>query len=98
MSDRPPLHPSARPAYPPLASLAFALSALAVLLPLCLPFAWQHSTASGLCVLAAMFLAHAALLYATLRPNNQLFGPVTTGFSSPGHDEVWLTIDDGPEF
>ena len=97
MSDRAPLRSPARPAYRPSASLAFVLSTLAVLLPLCLPFAWRHSTASGLCVLAAMFLAHAALLYATLRPNNQLFGPVTTGFPSPGLDEVWLTIDDGPD-
>ena len=35
------------------------------------------------------------LLYGTLVPNAQLFGPVITCFEPDGQ-EVWLTIDDGP--
>ena len=41
--------------------------------------------------------SHGALLYATLRPNNQIFGPVITGFTPACGDEVFLTIDDGPD-
>lgn len=44
-----------------------------------------------------MAASHAVLLYATLRPNNRIFGPVTTGFVPAKGDEVWLTIDDGPD-
>ncbi len=41
--------------------------------------------------------SHAVLLYATLRPNNRIFGPITTGFVPRNGNEVWLTIDDGPD-
>ena len=40
-------------------------------------------------------LSHALLLYPTLRPNVQWFGPVITRFETTSK-ELWLTIDDGP--
>lgn len=40
-------------------------------------------------------LSHAMLVYATLRPNDEWFGPVVTRFET-GANEIWLTIDDGP--
>jgi peptidoglycan/xylan/chitin deacetylase (PgdA/CDA1 family) len=43
-----------------------------------------------------LFLAHLILLTTTLIPSFQGFGPVMT-FFVPDGDEVWLTIDDGPE-
>ena len=96
------LHPApdplpVRPAWPPLASLAGVLPVLAVCLPFSLPFAWHHAAALGLWTLAATFVTHAALLYGTLRPNNRLFGPLLTAIPAPRGDEVWLTIDDGPD-
>ena len=66
-------------------------------LPVALPFAWAHSAAAGLGTLGAMAGAHGALLAGTLRPNCQWFGPVSTGFASERGDEVWLTVDDGPD-
>jgi peptidoglycan/xylan/chitin deacetylase (PgdA/CDA1 family) len=43
-----------------------------------------------------LFLAHLILLVTTLIPSFQGFGPVMTFFDQDG-DEVWLTIDDGPD-
>ncbi len=43
-----------------------------------------------------MAASHAALCYGSLRANCQWFGPVATRFVPEG-DEVWLTIDDGPD-
>jgi peptidoglycan/xylan/chitin deacetylase (PgdA/CDA1 family) len=43
-----------------------------------------------------LFLAHLILLVTTLVPSFQGFGPVMTFFDQDG-DEVWLTIDDGPD-
>jgi peptidoglycan/xylan/chitin deacetylase (PgdA/CDA1 family) len=43
-----------------------------------------------------LFLAHVILLTTTLLPSLQGFGPVMT-FFDPDSDEVWLTIDDGPD-
>ena len=86
-----------RPAWPLPASLAFILPLLAVFLPFYLPFAWHHATALGLWTLAAMFAVHTVLLYGTLRPNNRMFGPVLTAIPAPQGDEVWLTVDDGPD-
>jgi peptidoglycan/xylan/chitin deacetylase (PgdA/CDA1 family) len=57
-----------------------------------LPVLWPLSPALALGTVA---LAHAPLLYGTLRANARLFGPVTTRFLAAGN-EVWLTIDDGP--
>jgi peptidoglycan-N-acetylglucosamine deacetylase len=45
--------------------------------------------------LAPIFLSHALLLYGTLVPNCQWFGPVLRSFET-SEPEVWLTIDDGP--
>ncbi len=43
-----------------------------------------------------LFFAHLTLLATTLIPSFQGFGPVMTFFGQAG-DEVWLTIDDGPD-
>jgi peptidoglycan/xylan/chitin deacetylase (PgdA/CDA1 family) len=45
--------------------------------------------------LAPLFVSHMLLLYATLVPNCQWWGPVTTNFIT-AEREVWITIDDGP--
>jgi peptidoglycan/xylan/chitin deacetylase (PgdA/CDA1 family) len=45
--------------------------------------------------LAPIFLSHLLLLYATLVPNCQWWGPVVRSFQTT-QPEVWLTIDDGP--
>jgi len=45
--------------------------------------------------LAPIFLSHLLLLYATLVPNCQWFGPVFRSFETID-PEIWLTIDDGP--
>jgi len=45
--------------------------------------------------LAPLFVSHMLLLYATLVPNCQWWGPVMTNFAT-AEREVWITIDDGP--
>lgn len=45
--------------------------------------------------LSILFFAHLILLATTLIPSWQGFGPVMTFFDQDG-DEIWLTIDDGP--
>jgi len=45
--------------------------------------------------LAPLFLSHVLLLYATLAPNCQWWGPVIRSFRTT-EPEVWITIDDGP--
>jgi peptidoglycan/xylan/chitin deacetylase (PgdA/CDA1 family) len=45
--------------------------------------------------LAPIFISHVLLLYATLVPNCQWWGPVIRSFGTT-QPEVWLTIDDGP--
>src|SRR5947207_14155724 len=45
--------------------------------------------------LAPIFFSHVLLLYPTLVPNCQWFGPVLRSFGT-SEPEVWLTIDDGP--
>ncbi len=45
--------------------------------------------------LVPLFVSHLLLLYPTLVPNCQWWGPVTTRFDTDER-EVWLTIDDGP--
>jgi peptidoglycan-N-acetylglucosamine deacetylase len=47
---------------------------------------------TGLAIMAA---SHLVLVYATLRPNVQWFGPVITHFRTASK-QLWLTIDDGP--
>lgn len=46
--------------------------------------------------LGVLFLSHMLILYPTLVPNCQWWGPVVTRFETPRR-EVWLTIDDGPD-
>jgi len=45
--------------------------------------------------LAPLFISHVALLYPTLNPHSQWWGPVIRSFATT-RKEVWLTIDDGP--
>ena len=72
------------------------LPALGLAVPAALPLAFSLSPAAGLWTLGACAAVHGTLAYATLRPNNAVFGPVVTRFAPTG-DEVWLTIDDGPD-
>ena len=67
--------------------LGFAIAA-----PVALIVLWRTSPWAALGVLA---LSHALIVYPTLRPNVQWWGPVVTRFDTPRR-EVWLTIDDGP--
>src|SRR3954468_2498290 len=55
--------------------------------------AW--SGANLIVSLAPLFVSHLLLLYATLVPNCESWGPVVTHFKTDAR-EVWLTIDDGP--
>lgn len=63
------------------------------LAPIFLLLLWPHQPYAAVGVL---MLSHALILYPTLRPNVQWLGPVITAFSTD-RDEVWLTIDDGPD-
>ncbi|MBA2243176.1 MAG: polysaccharide deacetylase family protein [Chthoniobacterales bacterium] len=45
--------------------------------------------------LVPLFVSHLLMLWATLVPNCQWWGPVFTRFKT-GEREVWLTLDDGP--
>lgn len=55
---------------------------------------WPTSPVLGI---AAVFVAHMLALYPTLAANSQWWGPVVTRFTPSGSNEVWLTIDDGPD-
>lgn len=48
-----------------------------------------------LAALTPIFISHLLLLYPTLTPNSQWWGPVVRSFATD-EQEVWLTIDDGP--
>lgn len=65
---------------------------LAVLGPFALIALWPYSPVAAVGVLA---LSHALVIYPTVRPNVQWFGPVFTHFETKAN-EAWLTIDDGP--
>lgn len=45
--------------------------------------------------LVPLFVSHMLLLYPTLNPHSQWWGPVLRSFEAEGK-EVWITIDDGP--
>ena len=45
--------------------------------------------------LAPLFISHLLILYPTLVPHSQWWGPVVRSFQTSGK-EVWITIDDGP--
>lgn len=64
----------------------------AIVAPSALIALWPISPWAGIGVLA---LSHLLVIYPTIRPNVQWWGPVITHFDTPGR-EVWLTIDDGP--
>ncbi len=81
--------PPAKSNVPRAALLGFAL--LAPLLSL--GFALRG--ASVWLALAPLFFSHLLILYATLVPNCQWWGPVFTRFHTTA-PEIWLTIDDGP--
>ena len=72
------------------------LPVLSVVTPALLPVAWRLSPVAGLGALGVMAASHLSLVYGTLKPNCQWFGPVVTRFVPEG-EEVWLTIDDGPD-
>src|SRR5205085_6786554 len=74
------------------ASMRRLITGFAIVAPILLLLLWPHARLAGLAILA---LSHALILYPTMRPNVQWFGPVITGFDTNAN-EVWLTIDDGP--
>jgi peptidoglycan/xylan/chitin deacetylase (PgdA/CDA1 family) len=60
------------------------------------PFlAFYLSRTNLVLALAPLFVSHVLLLYATLVPNCQWWGPVVRSFQTTQSD-VWITIDDGP--
>jgi peptidoglycan/xylan/chitin deacetylase (PgdA/CDA1 family) len=69
-----------------------AILLFAVLAPLWTIAAWRYGWLIGL---APLLVSHMLILYPTLVPNSQCWGPVLRGFATDKH-EVWLTIDDGP--
>lgn len=75
------------------ATVARAILPVSVAAPLLAPWIWPAAPAlaAGL-----IFGPHLSLCYGTFVPNNQLFGPVVTGFDG-APDKIWLTIDDGPD-
>ena len=48
-----------------------------------------------LLAIGPLFVSHMLVLYPTLNPHSQWWGPVLRSFQTQGK-EVWLTIDDGP--
>lgn len=60
------------------------------------PFLALYLSRTNLLIaLAPLFISHLLLLYATLVPNCQWWGPVIRSFHTTER-EVWITIDDGP--
>jgi peptidoglycan/xylan/chitin deacetylase (PgdA/CDA1 family) len=60
------------------------------------PFLALYLSRTNLVIaLAPIFISHVLLLYATLVPNCQWWGPVVRSFHTT-QPEVWITIDDGP--
>lgn len=69
--------------------ITFYFIAFAVLL---LPLLLLHQIS----ILITLFIFSGVLFFIpTLIPNSQIFGPVITHFKTT-HQEIWLTIDDGP--
>jgi peptidoglycan/xylan/chitin deacetylase (PgdA/CDA1 family) len=71
--------------------LGFALSAsifVPVILLVIFPPWWPLT-------IGVLAVAHALVLWPTVRPNSQWLGPVMTSFETTAN-EAWLTIDDGP--
>jgi peptidoglycan-N-acetylglucosamine deacetylase len=70
-----------------------AILTINVISPFGLIALWPVEPAAGIALLLA---AHAAVLYPTLSPNSQWWGPVVTRLATT-EPHVWLTIDDGPD-
>jgi len=67
------------------------------IVPLLLGLLWRRlSPRERLMLGLSGFLAHAVYLLGTLVPCSGWFAPVVRRFST-SHNEVWLTLDDGPE-
>lgn len=69
-----------------------ALFAFAALAPVVAAALWRFHLVVAL---SPIFVSHLFLLYATLAPNCQWWGPVVRSFAT-SEREVWITIDDGP--
>lgn len=69
-----------------------ALFAFAAVAPFLAAGLWRYPLPIAL---APIFLSHLLLLYATLAPGCQWWGPVIRSFAT-SEREVWITIDDGP--
>src|SRR5688572_6429727 len=82
-----PAAPNKHSRWPHWALLGFAFVAPAA--------GFYLASTSLLLALAPILLSHVLLLYATLVPNCQWWGPVIRSFRTT-QPEVWLTIDDGP--
>jgi peptidoglycan/xylan/chitin deacetylase (PgdA/CDA1 family) len=77
---------------PSSAPIRFALIAFALVAPL---LSLALIGTNVFVALAPLFVSHMLLLYATLVPNCQWWGPVARSFDTTAR-EVWITIDDGP--
>lgn len=65
----------------------------ALLAPVVAVLLWSTSIVAALGVI---FVSHMLVLYPTLRARSGWLGPVITSFHTDAN-EVWLTIDDGPD-
>jgi peptidoglycan/xylan/chitin deacetylase (PgdA/CDA1 family) len=69
-----------------------AILVFAALAPIWTIFWFRHD---WIIALIPLFVSHMLLLYPTLVPQSQWWGPVVRAFETPRR-EVWITIDDGP--
>ncbi|MEP6686567.1 MAG: polysaccharide deacetylase family protein, partial [Verrucomicrobiota bacterium] len=69
-----------------------AIRVFAVLAPIWTIFWFRND---WVVALTPLFVSHVLLLYPTLAPQSQWWGPVIRAFDTPRR-EVWITIDDGP--
>ena len=69
-----------------------AILVFAVLAPIWTIFWFRHD---WVVALIPLFASHMLLLYPTLVPQSQWWGPVIRSFDT-SQREVWITIDDGP--
>ncbi len=69
-----------------------AILFFAILAPIWTIAVWRESIPLAL---APLFFSHLLLLYPTLTPLSQWWGPVICSFAT-NQREVWITIDDGP--
>jgi peptidoglycan/xylan/chitin deacetylase (PgdA/CDA1 family) len=73
-------------------SIRKSILAFAIIAPIwTIGFVWFNP----LLAIAPLFVSHLLLLYPTLVPQSQWWGPVLRSFTTSDR-EVWMTIDDGP--